>query len=249
MFSSKSDDSGKSNQIQMAVEVFTSFGDKLIDILCHDCISGQDICKMLSLACIDSLLHLDSMTNFINFISKRGYLAHLIDSLYKSDTHLCEVLTSFPNNMRALYVYESKMAMLSRVASTHIGAELLVEDKLLGVLSSMKVYDLHPDFQINYQQQNSAMEDDTFVPAVDKRFQQILFPALNICDVILSTLGVANRSAVSQIIHFLLSHGDMIEIVLRAGTPFMNLGMLQELSAITGLIARTNNQVSFFSNM
>lgn len=34
----------------------------------------------------------------------------------------------------------------------------------------------------------------------------------------------------------------MIEIVLRAGTPFLNVGLLQELSAITGLIARTANQ-------
>uniref|UniRef100_T1H3K9 Uncharacterized protein n=1 Tax=Megaselia scalaris TaxID=36166 RepID=T1H3K9_MEGSC len=122
------------------------------------------------------------------------------------------------------------MAMLSRVASNYIGAELLVEDNLLGVLSYMKVYDLHRDFQINYQQLQ-AMEDDSFVPAVDKRFQQILFPALNICDVILSTLGIGNRSEISQIIHFLVSHGDVIEIVLRAGTPFMNLGMLQDLSS------------------
>lgn len=34
----------------------------------------------------------------------------------------------------------------------------------------------------------------------------------------------------------------MIEIVLRAGTPFLCIGLLQELSAITGLIARTANQ-------
>lgn len=39
-----------------------------------------------------------------------------------------------------------------------------------------------------------------------------------------------------------MSHGDMIEIVLRAGTPFLSLGLLQELAAITGLIARTANQ-------
>lgn len=82
----------------------------------------------------------------------------------------------------------------------------------------------------------------SFVPPVDIRYQQILFPALNLCDVILSTLGPENQSAITQVIHFLLSHGDMIEIVLRAGTPFLHIGLLQELSAITGLIARTANQ-------
>lgn len=229
----------------MTNEVFHLFGDKLMDILCHDCITGQDICKMLSFACIESMLHLDSTASYVNFISKRGYLAHLIDGLYKSDTILSEILKNIPKNMRALYVYESKMAMFSRIASTHSGAVLLVEDKLLGVLSSMKVYDLHPDFQISHQKRNTIADEEYFVPNVDKRFQQILLPALNICDVIMSTLGVTNKLAVSQILHFLLCHGEMIEIVLRAATPFMNLGMLQELSAITGLIARTNNQVIF----
>lgn len=82
----------------------------------------------------------------------------------------------------------------------------------------------------------------SFVPPVDQRYQQILFPALSLCDIVLSTLGPENRSAIAQVVSFLLSHGDMIEIVLRAGTPFLSLGLLEELSAITGLIARTANQ-------
>lgn len=41
----------------------------------------------------------------------------------------------------------------------------------------------------------------------------------------------------------------MIEIILRAGSPNMDLGLLTELSAVTALIARSNNQeiVSTFS--
>lgn len=80
------------------------------------------------------------------------------------------------------------------------------------------------------------------MPPVDQRYQQILFPALSLCDIVLSTLGPENRSAIAQVVSFLLSHGDMIEIVLRAGTPFLSIGLLEELSAITGLIARTANQ-------
>lgn len=132
---------------QMAIEVFHAAGDKIIDILCHDCTGGHDVCKMLALSCIDMLLDVDSMINFIQFISRRGYLAHLVDSLVKADNELCRILETMPENMKALYVYESKMAMLGRVASSHIGAELLLEHRVLGILSGMKVYDLHPDFQ------------------------------------------------------------------------------------------------------
>lgn len=60
------------NQTKMAVEVFTAVGDKIIDILCHDCTGGHDICKMLALSCIDMLLDMDPMVNFIQFISRRG---------------------------------------------------------------------------------------------------------------------------------------------------------------------------------
>lgn len=229
------------DQSEIAVEVFSSFGDKLIDILCHDCTGGMEICKMLAFSCVDMLLDIDSMTDFIQFISKRGYLSHLIDSLIKSDVQLCRILENTPENFKALYVYESKMAMLSRIASSYIGAELLLEQKVLGVLSGMKVYDLHPDFQVNTLG-NNQYNNTTFIPPVAVRYRQILFPALNLCDVILSTLGPENHSAITQVVHFLLSHGDMIEIILRAGTPFMDLGLLGELSSITGIIARSANQ-------
>ncbi|XP_019530030.3 nuclear pore complex protein Nup205 [Aedes albopictus] len=228
-------------QIEMVVEIVQSFGDKLIDILCHDCTGGLDICKMLALSCVDMLLDMVSMANVIQFISKRGYLSHLIDSLLKNDGKLCRILDNQPENMKALYVYESKMAMLSRIGSSHIGAELLLEERALSVLAGMKVFDLHPDFQVqNYSPLYPT--SSSFIPPIEARYQQILFPALNLCDVILSTLGQENHSAVTQVINFLLSHGDMIEIVLRAGTPFLNIGLLRELAGITGLIARAANQ-------
>ncbi|XP_055390089.1 nuclear pore complex protein Nup205 [Condylostylus longicornis] len=232
----------ESNQIHMVIEVFSSFGEKLIDILCHDCIGGLDICKMLALSCIDSLLDMDSFTNFVNFIAKRGYLTHLIDSLAKGDDSLCRVLKSIPDDMKALYVYESKMATLCRIGSSHIGAELLLENRALGTLSNMKVFDLHPDFQVNSLRRPDTLDRSLFVPSVETRYQQILFPALNLCDCIISTLGPENHSAVSQVIHFLLSHGETIEIVLRTGNPCSGLELLKELSGITGLIARSANQ-------
>ncbi|XP_059616837.1 nuclear pore complex protein Nup205 [Phlebotomus argentipes] len=227
------------NYNQITFDVFSTCGDKLIDILCHDGSGGHDICRMLALSCIDMLLDMDSMSTCIQFISRRGYLAHIIDSLMKSDDQLCHVLETMPDNLKALYVYESKMAMLSRVGCSYAGAELLLEHQILGVLSGMRVLDLHPDFQNSATVANMFSAQAAFVPPIEKRYQQILLPALNVCDVILSTLGPENRSVVAQVAHFLFSHGDMIEFVLRAGTPFLSLGLLNELSVLTGLVART----------
>ncbi|XP_052893264.1 nuclear pore complex protein Nup205 [Anopheles moucheti] len=244
--------------LTMIMDIFNSFGDNLTDVICQDCTTGHDICKMLAMSCLDMLLSMDASIDIVEFIARHGYLSHIINSLLKRDSDLCRILQTNPNTFRALYVYESKMALLTRFARCQIGARMLLEEHILGVLGSMKVYDLHPDVQIlsggNIQQQSyasamavaaaaaSASLSSSFIPPVEARFQQILFPALNLCDAILSTLGHENNSALSQIIHFFLSHSDMIETVLRAGSPSMNLGLLKELAGITNLIARSANQ-------
>lgn len=61
-----------SKQIQLADEVFAAVGEKLIDNLCHDCIGGHDICKMLALSCLDMLLEMDSMSGYVQLIAQRG---------------------------------------------------------------------------------------------------------------------------------------------------------------------------------
>lgn len=262
-------DSGDQNHsAAMAVEVFAGVGDRIVDVLCQDCTGGHDICKMLALACLDMLFDMDPMVAFVQFIERRGYLAHIVDGLRRSDEELCRVLEPQPDNLKALYVYEAKMAMLGRVAGSHIGAALVLEHRALGVLAQMKVFGLHPDFQLsNYgaalQQQLSqphppqyiglrsaaagpdgagGVGGGGFVPPVEQRYQQILRPAFNLCDMVLSTLGPENRSAIAQVVFVLLSHGDMVEMVLRAGTPFLGVGLLEELAGITGLIARTASQ-------
>lgn len=232
--------------MSLVAEVWMEFGDKLLDLLCHDSIGGHDVCRMLSLACIDIVLSLDTI-DFTQLMAKRGYLAQVLDSLHKSDRELCVILESQPDNLKALYVYESKMAMLGRVAESETGAELLLEHRLLGIMATMRCYDLHPDFQMRHVMAGGGGgffggQSLSFIPSVEAIYQQILFPALSLCDTILTTMGQENRSAVSLVVQFLLSHVDMIEVVLRAGSPHLKLGLLRELSALTGLIARTTNQ-------
>lgn len=229
--------------IRMSIEVLLSFGEKLMETICHDCIAGHDICKMSALACIDVLLDIDSMAHLMNFIAHHGYLSHIIESIAKNDNQLCTTLSNAPENMKYLYVYESKMSMLIRFANTHVGAELLLSNKVLDVLSCMKVFDMHPDLKRKEVWQRNELRD--FLPGFDYRFRQILFPALNLCDCLVSTLGTENYSVISQVMHFLFSHWDMIEIILRSGSPFSDLGLLEELSLITGVIARTFNQVRY----
>ena len=67
----------------------------------------------------------------------QGYLRHIVESLASEDEALLGLLGGGGGdgigglNMKSLYTYESKMAMLTRLAATVAGAELLLESGLM----------------------------------------------------------------------------------------------------------------------
>ncbi|XP_067003269.1 nuclear pore complex protein Nup205 [Anabrus simplex] len=222
---------------QSCLEVLKGLGERLVDVLCHDCTGGHDVCKMLALSCLGMLIEYDPHSNWISHLSTCGYLKYLIDSLLDSDEKLIMLLEDVPATLSPLYVYEAKMAMLCRVASSHAGAEMLLEQGALGCLSSMTVYDRHPEVRA------SALNMDLdFIPSVGSRYLQIIFPALCLCNNILTSLGPDNLSCCIQIQHFLLSHNETVGMVLRCGNPLIQTKFLKELSLFTGLIARTTTK-------
>lgn len=223
-----------------SLEVLAGFGERLITVLCHDCAGGHDICKMLALSCLDMMVELDPHCTWVSVLSSRGYIKYIIDSLLDYNSQLTDLLSPVLKTLRPLYVYESKMALLCRIASTSIGAELLLEQNCLACLSAMQVFDNHPDTTALLGG-TTSMELE-FIPSVNLRYLQILSPALTLCETILSSLGVENESAIVQVLHFLLSHGEMVTQVLRSGSPYVQPCYLKELAQLTGLIARSTNQ-------
>ncbi|GJQ87127.1 hypothetical protein Trydic_g23975 [Trypoxylus dichotomus] len=228
----------ESYTVQLSPDSFSIFGEKFIEILCHDCIGGQEVCKMLAMASFSLLINLSGNINWIVYMSGRGYLKYLIQGILDGDKELRLVLEPVPENIRCLYVYESKMSLLSRLATTRVGSELLLEQHLLSYLSNMRVFDYHPEIS---KQWEDFEEAENFIPPIEHRYLQIWMPCLYICNAILTSLGTENQSAVVQIMHFLLSHLDAVELVLRSGSPFLGAAALKELSILTSLIGRTAN--------
>jgi len=97
----------------MAADVIATFGEKMIDTICHDAVTGHDVCRMLALACLDMISELHAVSTLCDFVATRGYLKHILDSLGKSSESLCAILQPVPDHLRPLYVYESRMAFLS----------------------------------------------------------------------------------------------------------------------------------------
>ncbi|XP_076634374.1 nuclear pore complex protein Nup205 [Colletes latitarsis] len=218
------------------IQVINSFGNKLMDILCQDCSGGHDVCKMLALSCLDKILELDYDNAWIIYLASRGYLKHMIDSLLESDSMLRSMLQPEPQTLRPLYLYEAKMATFCRIASTRLGAESLLENKILSFLSSMVVFDHHPDVHMGFEG-----GDYSFIPSIGQRYQQIFLPTLYLCDALLTTLGTENQSCAIQICGFLQSHRDTIEMILRNASSKTNTLFLKEVACLTGVISRSAN--------
>lgn len=224
------------DQKEMAAEIIGGIGEKLIDTICHDAITGHDVCSMLALSCLDIISELRAISTLSDIVATRGYLKHLLGSLARLDDQLRDLLKPLPDSLRPLYVYESCMAFLTQMAQSYLGATQLLNANVLGVLSNMTIYDMQPDLKASELIRDNP---EDFLPDIDERYRSILLPALALCDSIIYSLGTQNSSASLQVLNFLFSHIDMIESMLRAATPFMELGHLKQLAAITNLFART----------
>ncbi|XP_075990057.1 nuclear pore complex protein Nup205 [Anticarsia gemmatalis] len=226
----------------MVIDVISDFGDNLCTIVCSDCIgAGHDVCRMVALACLDTLIDINPRTDWMNTLTNQGYLRSLIDSLLQDDEGLKETLEPNPKSLRVLYVYESKMGLLIKMAGSRSGAETLLSQGALGCVAALSALSAHPDIHTGYAQH----ADTEFVPSVANRFRQILVPALALCDALLTTLGGQNHSCVLHVHHALLSHVECIDMVLRAAHPNSPVELLIEVEAITSVIGRASNREVF----
>lgn len=149
----------------LVLRVVSGFAEGLADALSHDCTGGHDLTAMLALSCLDVLMRLDTSPAWRSFLSERGYLQLLVDSLLNADEALLELCSADQlRNLRPLYMYECKLALLTRIASCRDGALLLVEQSAASVLSAMKVFDVIPKLP--------AHQGEEFLPSPAERFEQ-----------------------------------------------------------------------------
>lgn len=97
------------------------------------------------------------------------------------------------DGLRTLYVYESQMGLLTRLASSQKGALVLLESGIFQRLSEMSVFSQRPETM------NGNLENAQFVPDTVHRFNQIFFPALQLSGTMLTALGNKHRTGSSEV--------------------------------------------------
>ncbi|XP_010211210.1 PREDICTED: nuclear pore complex protein Nup205 [Tinamus guttatus] len=214
--------------------IIESYGAALMEVVCRDACDGHEIGRMLALALLDRIVSVDKQQQWLLYLSNSGYLKVLVDSLADEDATLQSLLSPQPPLLKALYTYESKMAFLTRVAKSQQGALELLRSGVIVRLAQCQVYDMRPE--TDPQGMFGMREPPLFIPAPVERYRQILLPALQLCQVILTSSMAQHLQAAGQVLQFLISHSDTIQAILRCQD--VSVGSLQELASLTGIISK-----------
>ena len=67
---------------------------------------------MLALGVLDSMLTFDVTQQWLTYMSSKGYVQHIVDSLLQDDDELQAMLSPQPAPLKALYIYQSKMVSI-----------------------------------------------------------------------------------------------------------------------------------------
>ena len=220
------------------LEVVLSYGTSLLEVLARDATTGHEVRRMLALAVLDELTILDRQAATIRFLANHGFLKHLIETLLADEEGLVELLTKPGSNIRSMYVYESKINLMIRVACNPVGAELLLQAGLMARLAEFSVLDLRPDPDTNILRGGESEAGDGGL----SKYHSVLFPVLRLCQAVLASLGSDNLSAASQVVHFLAGHEELVSLVLRGSAARSSLhpALLQELALMTSVVSRAS---------
>ena len=220
------------------LEVVLSYGTSLLEVLARDATTGHEVRRMLALAVLDELTILDRQAATIRFLANHGFLKHLIETLLADEEGLVELLTKPGSNIRSMYVYESKINLMIRVACNPVGAELLLQAGLMARLAEFSVLDLRPDPNTNILRGGESEAGDGGL----SKYHSVLFPVLRLCQAVLASLGSDNLSAASQVVHFLAGHEELVSLVLRGSAARSSLhpALLQELALMTSVVSRAS---------
>ena len=127
------------------------------------------------------------------------------------------------------------MALLVRIASNPVGAELLLQAGLMARLAEFSVLDLRPEPALL-----AGTSEDGGAGAGLSRYHSILFPVLRLCQAVLGSLGADNVSAAAQTAQFLAGHEEVVSLVLRGAAARSSLApaLLQELALLSAVVSR-----------
>jgi hypothetical protein len=203
-------------------------GDKLIEVLAKDASDSSPLWRSVAFSTLDLLVHYDAQSKWLNYLTHRGYLRQFLEDIVRQDEALLSLLTTSPESLTLLYVFESKLSLLIRIAQTARGASYLLENGVVRVLSQASFIDQRPEESM------VDINTSSWLPTVMDRYEQLLLPVLRLFVALLTSLP-HHTDAASQVLDLITQHSELFSAVLKDRAPVITLVSLNELALTTQL--------------
>lgn len=214
--------------LQQAIEsTLASYGMSLLSRIGHDALhlDAKNIWKAVSFALLDDLFQYDVEKKFwIVHLEKSGFLAQLFDTLMNQEKSL-QMEENASEREKIVYIFESIISVLVRVAQSMEGCKLLEKFELLPKLTkSFALIDAQPSQLLSNQ-----------VDQFDTLHHQLFIPILRLVVTMFDTLR-DNKKVAGQVIAFIVTHHKIISGVFKHALRKMpNYAILEEMKLITSM--------------
>eukprot|EP00761_Pharyngomonas_kirbyi_P010103 gb/GECH01010121.1/.p1 GENE.gb/GECH01010121.1/~~gb/GECH01010121.1/.p1 ORF type:complete len:1939 (+),score=446.01 gb/GECH01010121.1/:1-5817(+) len=182
-------------------------GSKLIDKISKDAVAGSNVWLAVSFATLDILFSYDQDNQLLSYIRDNGVLQQFLNSLQNQEPKLRALLNTDTVNLNDLYIYESKMSFLEKIASSPAGASELYRHGIIFKLQQFRFMDERPE-------DAGVMEDEWELPSIVERYHHLLLPLLRLLVAIFSSLRT-NRAPAEQLLEFINKHHKVLSSILK----------------------------------
>ena len=217
--------------------------DRLLDKLVGDCSSGPDSWRAISLACLDVLISNpdeETAQELVRAMSRRGHL-NFFCSLHRFEEPLRMCIRDPSSPLNVLFVWESQMSFLIRVAQTAAGTLLLAQSGLLASVVDLSFVDSRPSVTLATDPNHGGIGvDGGWFPSLPERYEQALYPLASLLSSLLTSSEPVNADVVRHVFEFISSHSQAVTDILQdnnANPPLSSLRLLRAWVSVFSALA------------
>ena len=140
-------------------------------------------------------------------------------------------------SLNPLYVFESKMAFLLRIAQCREGSEKLLDCQLFSILAQCEFISCRPSGE------ETIMDYDSFIPPSTERYHQLLLPTLQLISTVISNVGSTSTIAAKDAVGFVYGHKEILLEILRDNPALTSLSLVKEHHLIVCILEQVQNAI------
>lgn len=230
------------SSIRSCIQIVRTSGDRLIEMICNDAISGEGNTRLTALVLLDVLCSLSSRahsTFLLDSLIKYNLLLLVVQSITRYDKELVNREKS--NSVKLYYefmTFKSVLSFLLQVARTRQGAHQIIQCGLFTILKSFELLRIDPDVGIDIPiltevsnagtsvdaqptsngnaKNNNAGDVNVHQPTdTQSTFYGLVSPIFQLVTAVLLSMGSENEPVIARVRSFLQEHELLVVALLR----------------------------------